>query len=117
MLAWIFLVAFRQRRTVENKLVIGDDRLEEIEVLLRNANISANEAQSKYDEVGTCNLKMRDKQGLITYATNKLFFPCRKIKNLCIKVHHGTYYHWPIFGCSQPLTKKLLFLKLFFLLC
>lgn len=47
----LFIHELRQRRTVENKLCAGDERLEEAEIHLRQARQVASEAEARYDEV------------------------------------------------------------------
>lgn len=42
---------FRVRRTVENKLFAGDERLEDVETELRAAKQTAQEMESRYEEV------------------------------------------------------------------
>lgn len=49
---FVSFLGFRQRRTVENKLNAGDERLEEAETLLRQARQVASESEARYDEVG-----------------------------------------------------------------
>jgi hypothetical protein len=49
----IFFFACRQRRSIENKYGIADERLEELETKLKVALAAAAEADSKYDEVSS----------------------------------------------------------------
>ena len=56
----LFCEINRQRRTVENKMYAGDERLEEAESLLKQARQVANEAETRYDEVCSSVLRFGD---------------------------------------------------------
>ena len=50
--AQYFYFACRQRRSIENKWVTAEKRLEDLEDNMRNATQTATDADTRYDEVG-----------------------------------------------------------------